>query len=174
MARVPGIDGIDVPSSKAPIERGHNPAVPTGTDGGERDDALNDAEPAEPESDMPSKQKRTRLEKLQNSWTKATVDERYQFLAWLRQDSASGASPGLSNLVTPIASGRYLLPSAVTRIRVLMAERGLTAGDVMAEIGFEPDDPSLARALDETASLRLSVVAALEIWLSANSSAAIS
>ncbi|MBW8283536.1 MAG: hypothetical protein K0M55_08035 [Rhizobium sp.] len=121
---------------------------------------------------MPSKQKRTRLEKLQNSWTKATVEERYQFLAWLRQDSALGKSPDFSNVVTPIASGRYLLPSAVTRIRVLMAERGLTAGDVMAEIGFAPDDPSLARALDEKASLRLSVVAALQIWLTANSSPA--
>lgn len=123
---------------------------------------------------MPSKQKRTRLEKLQNSWTKATVEERYQFLAWLRQESASGNAPDLSNVVTPIASGRYLLPSAVTRIRVLMAERGLTAGDVMAEIGFAPDDPSLARALDENASLRLSVVAALQIWLTANSSPATS
>lgn len=171
MARAPG---IDVPSAKAAIERGHHPAVLTGTDGGERDYALNDAEPAEPESDMPSKQKRTRLEKLQNSWEKATVEERNQFLAWLRQDSPAGASPDLTTVVTPIASGRYLLPSAVTRIRVLMAKRGLTAGDVMAEIGFEPDDHSLTRALDENASLRLAIVAALELWLSAHSSTATS
>ncbi|MBV2185726.1 MAG: hypothetical protein KUL88_14435 [Rhizobium sp.] len=114
---------------------------------------------------MPSKQKRTRLEKLQNSWTKATVEERCQFLAWLRPAGMSGDASHPSINVPPIASGRYLLPSAVARIRSIMAERGLTTADVMTEIGFEPDDPSLSRALDENASLRLSVVSALEFWL---------
>ena len=114
---------------------------------------------------MPSKQKRTRLEKLQNSWTKATVEERCQFLAWLRSAGMSGDDSDLSINVPPIASGRYLLPSPVVRIRSIMAERGLTTADVMTEIGFEPDDPSLSRGLDENASLRLSIVAALELWL---------
>ena len=117
---------------------------------------------------MPSKPKRTRLEKLQNSWTKATVEERFEFLAWLRQPDGSGDAPGLTLGTPPIASGRYLLPSAITRIRAIMAERSLAPADVMREIGFEPDDPSLARALDGKASLRLAVVAALETWLVAN------
>lgn len=118
---------------------------------------------------MPSKPKRTRLEKLQNSWTKASVEERVRFLVWLRQQDGQtdGAGAGLSDLpgFAPIASGRYLLPSAIGRIRTRMAERGLSAADLMAEIGFERDDPSLARALEGNASLRLSVVAALESWL---------
>lgn len=118
---------------------------------------------------MPSKPKRTRLEKLQNSWTKASVEERVRFLVWLRQqdDQAGGAGTGLGDLsgFAPIASGRYLLPSAISRIRARMAERGLSAADLMAEIGFERDDPSLARALEGNASLRLAVVAALEGWL---------
>ncbi|MBW8300372.1 MAG: hypothetical protein K0M60_12290 [Hydrogenophaga sp.] len=121
---------------------------------------------------MPTKQKRTRLEKLQNSWTKATAEERLRFLAWLRQADSSGDALGPSLGTPPIASGRYLLPSAITRIRVIMAKRSLSPADVMAEIGFEPDDPSLARALDGNASLRLAVVAALEIWLVANASPA--
>lgn len=117
---------------------------------------------------MPSKQKRTRLEKLQNSWTKATAEERFGFLAWLRQPDAAGDTAGLSLGTPPIASGRYLLPSAIARIRAVMDARCLAPADVMAEIGFEPDDPSLARALDGNASLRLAVVAALELWLVAN------
>lgn len=148
--------------------------VPTSSDGAVSDDTIDEAEHAEPESDMPSKQKRTRLEKLQNSWTKATAEERFQFLVWLRQANISGDASNPSLCAPPIASGRYLLPSAIARIRAVMADRGLAPADVMVEIGFEMDDPSLARALDGNASLRLAVVAALEIWLVANSSAAAS
>lgn len=118
---------------------------------------------------MTSKPKRTRLEKLQNSWTKATVEERVRFLVWLRQqnDEPGEGHGDLSSLAgfAPITSGRYLLPSAISRIRMRMAERGLSAADLMAELGFERDDPSLARALEGNASLRLAVVAALEGWL---------
>jgi hypothetical protein len=121
-------------------------------------------------SHMPITQKRTRLEKLQNSWTKATAEERVQFLTWLRQADASGDASVRSLAVPPIASGRYLLPSAISRIRTIMAVRGLAPADVMVEIGFDRNDPSLARAFEENASLRLSLVAALESWLIANSS----
>lgn len=118
---------------------------------------------------MPSKQKRTRLEKLQNSWTKATAEERVGFLAWLQQANGLVGDPRYPLLGTPpIASGRYLLPSAIARIRAIMAKRSLSPADVMVEIGFEAADPSLARALAGNASLRLSVVAALEIWLVAH------
>lgn len=140
--------------------------------GADRDDRIDEGEHAEPESDMPSKQKRTRLEKLQNSWMKATAEERFGFLCWLRQTDAAGDALGLSFATPPIASGRYLLPSAIARIRAIMAERSLCPADVMTEIGFEPDDPALARALDGNASLRLAIVAALEIWLIVNTSPA--
>ena len=127
-----------------------------------------EGEHAERESDMPSKQKRTRLEKLQNSWTKATAEERVGFLAWLRQANGLGGPQYPSLGTPPIASGRYLLPSAIARIRAIMAKRGLSPADLMVEIGFEAADPSLARALAGNASLRLSVVAALEVWLVAH------
>ncbi|GEO86138.1 MULTISPECIES: hypothetical protein [Alphaproteobacteria] len=118
---------------------------------------------------MTSKQKRTRLQKLQNSWAKATLEERSSFIEWLRHAdlAADGSAPALN--LAPIASGRYLLPSAVARVQVIMTKRNLTAADVMVEMGFECDDPSLARALDDHQSLRLAVVAALETWLIANS-----
>ncbi|RVG05471.1 hypothetical protein CN234_24975, partial [Sinorhizobium meliloti] len=69
---------------------------------------------------------------------------------------------------TPIANGRYLLPSAIAEIRTIMARRGLKPDDVMAELGFPPDGRPLARALTRNASLRLSVIAGLEAWLRRN------
>ncbi|MQW89835.1 hypothetical protein [Sinorhizobium saheli] len=121
------------------------------------------------------KPERTRLEKLKNSWLKASDAERDGFLAWL---AATGALPPADAapstvcpadlLAAPIASGRYLLPATVAAIRSIMARRRLKADEVMAELGFPPDGRPLARALTRNASLRLSVIAALEPWLKRN------
>lgn len=123
------------------------------------------------------KAQRTRLEKLKNSWAKATAGEREGFLTWL---TISGALPAVSApspvaaaaplppAGAPIASGRYLLPSTITRIRAIMAKRRLKPDDVMAEMGFLSDGQALARALAKNASLRLAVIAGLEMWLRAH------
>ncbi|THK38905.1 hypothetical protein EHS39_07735 [Ensifer sp. MPMI2T] len=122
------------------------------------------------------KPERTRLDKLKNSWTKATDSERDIFLNWLMARGALSttaahpptASPSARAVEAPIASGRYLLPSAIAEIKAIMAQRQLKPGDVMQEIGFPPDDHSLAHALARGASLRLAVIAALETWLRTN------
>jgi antitoxin component HigA of HigAB toxin-antitoxin module len=120
------------------------------------------------------KPERSRLEKLKNSWAKASDAERASFLAWLVSKgalSAPAAAPpeaGPQPVETPIASGRYLLPSTIAGIRTIMTQRGLKPADVMAEMGFPPDGRPLARALTRNASLRLSVIAGLEAWLSRN------
>ncbi|PST17316.1 hypothetical protein C7U60_19740 [Mesorhizobium plurifarium] len=115
---------------------------------------------------------RTRLEKLKNSWAKASDAERESFLAWLASEGAlsapAAASPSADPAETPIASGRYLLPSAIAGIRTIMARRRLKPDDVMAEMGFPRDGRPLARALTRNASLRLSVIAGLEAWLRRN------
>ncbi len=67
-----------------------------------------------------------------------------------------------------IASGRYLLPETIAEIRTIMNRRRMRANDIMAEMGFAGDDLSLTRALSKGASLRLSVIAALETWLRNN------
>lgn len=121
------------------------------------------------------KPQRTRLEKLKNSWAKSTPGEREGFLTWL---TISGVLPAASQspvadtaslppLPTgaPIASGRYLLPSTITRIKAIMAKRRLKPDDVMGEMGFLSNGQSLARALAKNASLRLAVIAGLEAWL---------
>ncbi|MGX5667849.1 hypothetical protein ACWKW9_17930 [Rhizobium daejeonense] len=121
---------------------------------------------------MPPKPKRNRLEKLQHSWTKASSQQRYEFLKWLAasQDGNDGNGITATDMIAriPIASGRYLLPSAVVRIRAIMTARSLSAEAVMTELGFEEDRDALSRALSEGASLRLAVVAALENWLLAH------
>lgn len=119
---------------------------------------------------------RTRLDKLKNSWTKATDSERDAFLSWLTASGALSTTaarsfvpwPSASAVEAPIASGRYLMPSAVAEIKAIMTKRRLKPGDVMQEIGFPPDDHSLAHALARGASLRLAVIAALETWLRRN------
>ncbi|WP_457581600.1 hypothetical protein [Ensifer canadensis] len=119
------------------------------------------------------KPQRTRLEKLKNSWAKATPGERDGFLTWL---AISGALPVASPhpaaaastplpAGAPIASGRYLLPSTITRIKAIMAKHRLKPDDVMREMGFLSDGQPLARALAKNASLRLAVIAGLEAWL---------
>lgn len=122
------------------------------------------------------KAERTRLDKLKNSWTKASPAEREAFLRWLSTKGAAEMiaaqtetdQPPSSRAAPGIASGRYLLPEAIADIRAVMNRRRIRPNDIMAEIGFASDDLSLTRALAKGASLRLSVIAALEIWLRDN------
>lgn len=130
---------------------------------------------------------RTRLQKLKNSWKKATDDDRRIFIAWLEEtDSlllpastdrsfvlgkcvkAETPLPAPLSAPVPIATGRYLLPATVERIKAIMIKRGLRPADVMGEMGFVAEDRSLTLALARNSSLRLSIIAALEKWLTAN------
>jgi lambda repressor-like predicted transcriptional regulator len=113
------------------------------------------------------KPRRTRLEKLQNSWLKASADERRQFLGWMQGLSGDGAEDAgaFPRMPAPITTGRYLTPDAAARIRARLKARGMSLADLNREMDLGPDDPSLARALVARTSLRLSVVARLERWL---------
>lgn len=115
---------------------------------------------------MAKKSERTRLEKLQNSWRKASDDERRQFLEWIGSIDAGGPSISwVGDNGVPIASGRYLTPQTIGRIRAVMTRRSLTLDDLLLELGLPPNDRSLARALIRQASLRLAVIEALRNWL---------
>ncbi|MGI6856398.1 hypothetical protein [Mesorhizobium sp. 1B3] len=117
------------------------------------------------------KKPRTRLQELKNAWSKSTNSERKDFLAWL---TTTGVLPTGSSsagaTATSISTGRYLLPATVARINHIKAKRGISAGEIMDEMGFTKLDPSLGLALSKGYGLRLSVIAALEKWLTANSS----
>ena len=114
------------------------------------------------------KDERTRLDKLKNSWTKASPTERETFLKWLSSNGGPDGPAPHAHIDPPlaaplaIASGRYLLPETIAEIRTIMNRRRMRANDIMAEMGFAGYDLSLTRALSKGASLRLSVIAALE------------
>lgn len=111
---------------------------------------------------MPKSRKpqRTRLEKLQNSWAKASAQEREAFLAYIGKPQATGDLPRPS-----ITTGRYLTAEAAATILARLRARCMSLDNLKERLGLEPDDGSLARALALKSSLRLAVVAGLEAWL---------
>ena len=115
------------------------------------------------------KTKRTRLEKLQHSWMKALPREREAFLDWLGEVQGVARLPSAEGRATlpaaPIATGRYLTPETVERLRAVMAARGITLADAMSEMGLDREDRSLARAMLRQTSLRLKTVEAIQLWL---------
>jgi hypothetical protein len=125
------------------------------------------------------KERRDRLDDLKAAWTKASRGEQDDFLKWLggsgqtqAQQPVKTAAPSSPSFVGPrasaIAAGRYLLPHAAARIEDIMIRRKIRPTDIMAEMGFERRDTTLARALIHGSSLRLAVIAALETWIAEN------
>jgi hypothetical protein len=114
---------------------------------------------------MAKQRDRTSLDKLLKHWARATAAERSEFL---RQVTADGQSDASAGQAPPIANGRYLLPQTVQRIERIIISRRITPSEVMLEIGFERGHASLTRALARGASLRLSVIAALQTWIAQN------
>lgn len=114
----------------------------------------------------PEKPRKTRLQKLQKSWRKASAEERRAFMTWIGEGAEeAGASPALP---FPITTGRYLTAEAADRITARLRETGRSLDDLKRELDLEPDDNSLVRALALKTSLRLAVVARLERWLAEN------
>lgn len=111
--------------------------------------------------------KPTPVEKLLKAWGKASGDERKRFLAQIGAARGHACLPEDSASLTPplIANGRYLLPQTVRRIERIMSERRLSPADVMKEAGFPASGRPLTLALARNASLRLAVIAGLQIWL---------
>lgn len=114
-----------------------------------------------------NKPRRTRLEKLQNSWVKASEAERQAFLDWMRDETMHGARAGALDAI-PLATGRYLTPVAARRILDRMKRDGLDFPAVNIALGLPEKDRSLARALVNGTSLRLAVIVSLEGWLRGN------
>jgi hypothetical protein len=118
---------------------------------------------------MPKKSKRSRLLKLQNSWEKSSAQERTGFMRWLEASGVSAMeAPTAPMSEVPIASGRYLTPAAIARIKSIMLAPSLSVEVMVIELGFASDDVSLGRALEDNVSLRLAMVAALEKLLIVN------
>ena len=117
------------------------------------------------------KTKRTRLHEMKNAWGKSSRDEQREFLSWLHADIKTKLPVTPSSSSMPIAHDRKLVPDAIARVKDIMSKRRLKLGDVMDEMGFIRLDASLGMALRQKTRLRPEMIAALEKWLAANSSA---
>lgn len=128
---------------------------------------------------MSKKEKPSPLKKLLKAWTSAGPEERKAFLDLVQAEarargadtSRQGQDPVPDDAAALIANGRYLLPSTIERVEMVMRARKLSPSAVMAELGYSSRDASLTRALAMKASLRLSVIAALAEWLDRHESA---
>ncbi|TCA21430.1 hypothetical protein [Rhizobium leguminosarum] len=117
------------------------------------------------------KKPRTRLHELKNAFGKASKSQQADFLSWLRgQGFSIISSPSRSTLSLVVAIDGRLVPAAKKRIEEIIAKRSLRIGDVMAEMGFPKLNASLGRALHRGDRLQPHVIAALDKWLTANSS----
>ncbi|MGN7295293.1 hypothetical protein [Rhizobium sp. SAFR-030] len=114
---------------------------------------------------MAKQRDRTPLDKLLKHWARATAAERSEFLRQVTEEGQPDVGVGH---VPPIANGRYLLPQTVQRIERIIIARRITPAEAMLEMGFERGHASLTRALARGASLRLSVIAALQTWIAQN------
>ena len=109
--------------------------------------------------------------KTKNAWGKSSRDEQREFLSWLHADIKTKLPVTPSSSSMPIAHDRKLVPDAIARVKDIMSKRRLKLGDVMDEMGFIRLDASLGMALRQKTRLRPEMIAALEKWLAANSSA---
>jgi len=117
------------------------------------------------------KKPRTRLHELKNAFGKASKSEQTAFLGWLAgQGYAVAPSPAAGTAASAIAMDRRLLPATKARIEEIMTKRGLEKGEVMTEMGCNPHDQSVSRALRRSTRLKPDVIRALEKWLAANAS----
>ena len=118
---------------------------------------------------MPKKKKKSPLEKLTQAWTKASSDERQQFLDFLSgQDNGNGLVGSNPKTAAPIATGRYLTRETIAETEYLMRERNLDIATLSAECGLDENDHALHRALKHGYPLRLVVVKTLQLWLTKN------
>lgn len=111
------------------------------------------------------KKKRTRLQELQNAWTKSAATEKREFLRWIK--GAASAAPS-APLPGPVAVDRLLLPWAKVRIREIMSRRRLRMGDTMAELGLNRGNGSLGLALNQNRRLQPAVIVVLKKWIGTN------
>lgn len=119
---------------------------------------------------MTRKEKANRLDKLRKHWHRASRQERLEFLRELGTlpDSPSlgaGTFVPRDKKREPIADGRYLLPSAISRIETILRHRKIGPSELVTEIGFPEETMAMTKALVRGRSLRLMMISALANWL---------
>lgn len=113
------------------------------------------------------------LDTLLSAWSKATPAEQAVFRARIGCVAAPlpiGARPGLLSTATQKSSRdlRHLPQQLEKDLRTLMDQRGLTAGDVMRQMGMKPLNASLGMALHRATRVSDTLISALTKWVNTN------
>ncbi|MGO4917581.1 hypothetical protein [Pseudogemmobacter sp. W21_MBD1_M6] len=134
------------------------------------------------------KKPRTRLQEMTNAWDRSTSAEKHAFLAHIGMASpliaTSGVKPPAAVSMTsasptsitaatskrPAPTYHELQPKIAERIQDIMDKRKLKPGDVAEELGFKRLDASLPTAIVRGTRINSRMMAALALWLKANSS----
>ena len=112
------------------------------------------------------KSQRTPLQEMLNAWKKASTAEQAAFRSAIGATATSTLTPGsVTTSRGPFSADRRLQPEAVKVIMEIMTRRGLTAGDVMDEVGRKRLNPSLGLALRQGARMQQDLIDDLEIWV---------
>jgi hypothetical protein len=113
----------------------------------------------------------SRLANLKSTWSRATKEERRDFLRWLKSSSAAGLKPGSATAptpsMTPLVDGDgYLHRDVVNLVRCLLGVRQKTVADFAEELGLSRLDPRTKGVLDRRNRAMPEMVGPLKKWLS--------
>ena len=131
------------------------------------------------------------LDLLQSAWAKASAAEQCAFKALIgcatpsmipapsTPPSPNTTAPAATNAPPPstrssstpgvIHVGSYLVPAVVDQINTVIAQRRITTGVIMREIGFDALNTSLGSALSQGWRIKNpKLLVALEDWLAKN------
>lgn len=123
------------------------------------------------------RKKRTSLDLLKSSWTKASTAERDAFKAFIgcttpTVTSAPTSTPvhvrSPNSVASPTPGTRSLPPALKAAILEIMDRRRLKLGGVMREMGWDALDTSLGSALSRNTQLQDNLIADLEFWAAKN------
>lgn len=113
------------------------------------------------------------LSVLSAAWQKASKAEQDAFKAFI---GCSAAATGIATAMTsapaprlvPVHGNRTLTPATATAINDIIVHRRMKPGAVMREMGFDPLNQSLSRALKYGTQLQPDLLEAIDRWLIAN------
>ena len=116
------------------------------------------------------KAKRTRLQEMLNAWTKATPAEQDAFRRAIGCAAPVATSPTPPAAAGPFAVARRLEPWAISALQGIMARRAMKIGNVMDELGRDPLNASVGRAIHRGDRLQQDLIDDLEAWVKKHSS----
>lgn len=109
---------------------------------------------------------RTRLHELKNAWTKATPQERSDFLSFARLGPATALAAGAAG--SAFDTEGIMLDWARRRIPEIIARRDMKSADLAEELGLKRSDTSVMMAIRRDYKLASNTATEVDRWLMRN------